>query len=43
MEPKEICCYQIIYLIYKQDYKPGYVVGDHLSRAAVTNRLKQPT
>ena len=27
----------------KQDYKPGYVVNDHLSRTAVANSLKRPT
>ena len=27
----------------EQDCKPGYVVDDHLSRAAVTDSLKRPT
>ena len=27
----------------QRDDKPGYVVGDHLSRPAVAGRLKQPT
>lgn len=27
----------------KQDCKPGYVWNDHLSRTAVTSRLKRPT
>ena len=32
-----------VYLWVQRDDKPGYVVGDHLSRPAVTGRLKQPT
>ena len=31
-----------VYRVQRDD-KPGYVVGDHLSRPAVAGRLKQPT
>lgn len=27
----------------QQNYKPGYVVNNHLSSSAVANRLKRPT
>ena len=40
--------FKVLSLIYqlfsnKQDDKPGYVVNNHLSRAAVTGSLKRPT
>ena len=36
--------YQIDSFFYcKSDYKPGYVIDDHLSRSNVTIRLKRPT
>ena len=34
---------QAIFSQYEQARKPGYVFDGHLSRPAVTNRLKQPT
>ncbi len=32
-----------LFFLNEQNYKPGYVVNDHLSRTAVTNSLKRPT
>ena len=32
-----------LFFFNEQNYKPGYVVNDHLSRTAVTNSLKRPT
>ena len=32
-----------ILIVNEQNYKPGHVLDDHLSRSIVTNRLKRPT
>ncbi len=33
----------ILFFMYEQACKPGYVENDHLSRTAVTDSLKRPT